>query len=131
MKIQPSFSFKETFHIWKMQVVTINSIQSLLSIFIYIFSVDAHKHLRDRTYSHFTNKENRSQKKLKNSPKVIQLISQRIKTKDLSLQTITKLNKSKKQTNKPKQEQQLQPIKALAMCFYHMYVLHVYTFVYR
>lgn len=39
--------------------------------------------------------------------------------------------KQEQKTNKPKQEQQLQPIKALAMCFYHMYVLHVYTFVYR
>lgn len=40
-----------------MQVVTINSIQSSLSTFTYIFSVHTHKYLRDRAYPHFTNEE--------------------------------------------------------------------------
>lgn len=40
-----------------MHIVTTNSIQSWLSIFTYIFSVDAHRHLRDRTYSRFAKRK--------------------------------------------------------------------------
>lgn len=84
-------------------ILTITSVQSLLSIFTYILSFDPHKPLRGGPYLHFTEEGSRSQRNYRTCPKSCTV------------------NKSKNEDQRPQdsyetKQQQLQLTQVLATC---------------